>query len=143
MPFRKRSCFTAPTSRFEVGESSSAAARQTRHTLAHKVDYGCIDTVDASIHASESRAMTAAGEVNERVTDLATTQRQETHELQMASSYEREAADAHWHGFTLRRIRGEDRLTSHIQHEHDRFRELVRTAEAGPQNGPADAGSSC
>nr|GEU70203.1 reverse transcriptase domain-containing protein [Tanacetum cinerariifolium] len=109
---------------FEVGESSSAvAARQTGYTLAHRVDYGFIDTVDASIHASESRAMTAIGEVNERVTDLDTTQRQETHKLQvhcedaqddrallrarvslltrerryfrsMASSYEREAADA-------------------------------------------------
>ncbi|GKC65293.1 hypothetical protein Tco_1097891 [Tanacetum coccineum] len=41
------------------------------------------------------------------------------------------------------RIRDEDRLTSHIQHEHDMFRELVRTAETGPQDGPADAGSSC
>nr|GFA95902.1 hypothetical protein [Tanacetum cinerariifolium] len=42
----------------------------TGHTLAHRVDYGFIDTMDASIHASESRAMTAAGEVNERVTIL-------------------------------------------------------------------------
>ncbi|GJS70861.1 hypothetical protein Tco_0703702 [Tanacetum coccineum] len=40
------------------------------------------------------------------------------------------------------RIRDEDRLTTHIQHKHDKFRELVRTAEAGPQDGPADAGSS-
>ncbi|GKA19659.1 putative reverse transcriptase domain-containing protein [Tanacetum coccineum] len=38
-------------------------------------------------------------------------------------------------------IRDEDRLTSHIQHKHDMFRELVRTAEAGPQDGPANAGS--
>nr|GEX64052.1 hypothetical protein [Tanacetum cinerariifolium] len=54
IPFQKRACFTAPTSRFEVGESSSAAvARQTGHTLAHRVDYGFIDTMDASIHASE------------------------------------------------------------------------------------------
>nr|GEW94315.1 putative reverse transcriptase domain-containing protein [Tanacetum cinerariifolium] len=50
--------------------SSAAVARQTGHTLAHRVDYGFIDTMDASIHASESRAMTAAGEVNERVTIL-------------------------------------------------------------------------
>ncbi|GKF45311.1 hypothetical protein Tco_0131863, partial [Tanacetum coccineum] len=74
MPLRKRARFTAPTGRFEVGESSSAAAaRQAGHTLAHRVDYGFIDTVDASIRASESRAMTAVGEVNERVTNLATT----------------------------------------------------------------------
>ncbi|GKE47451.1 hypothetical protein Tco_1478709, partial [Tanacetum coccineum] len=38
MPLRKRARFTAPTGRFEVRESSStAAARQARHTLAHRV----------------------------------------------------------------------------------------------------------
>ncbi|GJX24156.1 hypothetical protein Tco_0228601 [Tanacetum coccineum] len=151
--------------------------------------------VDASIRAAESRAMTAIGEVNERVTDLDTTLRQETHELQvrcedaqdnrallrayvslltrerryfysMASSYEREAViarqawvhsesrshamEAQIRAFqrnvdVLQRqmIRDEDRLVSHIQHEHDRFTELVCTAEEGPQDGLADAGSSC
>ncbi|GJY11947.1 hypothetical protein Tco_0381256 [Tanacetum coccineum] len=39
---------------FEVGESSTAAvARQTGHTLSRKVDYGFINTLDASIRASE------------------------------------------------------------------------------------------
>nr|GEX54937.1 hypothetical protein [Tanacetum cinerariifolium] len=48
---------------FEVRESSSAAAaRQARHTLAHRFDYGFIDTMDASIHASKSRVMTTVGE---------------------------------------------------------------------------------
>ncbi|GJY84034.1 hypothetical protein Tco_0497410 [Tanacetum coccineum] len=46
MLLQKRAHFTAPTGRFEVGESSSAAtARQAGHTLAHRVDYGFIDTV--------------------------------------------------------------------------------------------------
>ncbi|GJW71684.1 hypothetical protein Tco_0128601 [Tanacetum coccineum] len=50
IPLQKRARFTAPASRFEVGESSAAAAaRQARHTLAHRVDYGFIDTLDASI----------------------------------------------------------------------------------------------
>nr|GFB18777.1 hypothetical protein [Tanacetum cinerariifolium] len=81
-PFRKRARFTAPTGRFEVGErSSAAAARQDRHTLAHTVNYGFIDTMDSSIYASESRATTAVGVVNERVIDLAATQRQDAHEL--------------------------------------------------------------
>ncbi|GJU73135.1 hypothetical protein Tco_1264540 [Tanacetum coccineum] len=113
-PLRKRARFTTPIGRFEVGESSSAvAARQARHTLSHRVDYGFIDTLDASIRAIEGRAMTAIGVVNERVTDL------------------------------RQRIRDEDRLMAHIQHEHNRFRELVRSVEAGPQDGPADASSSC
>ncbi|GKE88354.1 hypothetical protein Tco_1565829, partial [Tanacetum coccineum] len=42
----KRLCLTALASRFEVRESSTtAAARQTWHTLAHRVDYRFIDTL--------------------------------------------------------------------------------------------------
>ncbi|GKD94275.1 hypothetical protein Tco_1374112, partial [Tanacetum coccineum] len=48
MPPWKRACFNAPTRRFEVGESLAAnVARQTGHTLARRVDYGFIDTLDA------------------------------------------------------------------------------------------------
>ncbi|GKD26505.1 hypothetical protein Tco_1232719 [Tanacetum coccineum] len=84
MPIQKRARFTAPTSRFEVGESSSAAAaRQAGHTMAHTIDYGFIDTLDASIRASERRVMTTVRVVNEKVTNLATTQRHETHKLQV------------------------------------------------------------
>ncbi|GJZ75716.1 hypothetical protein Tco_0640181 [Tanacetum coccineum] len=61
MPFQKRLCLTAPASRFKVEESLTAAA--------------------ASIRASESRVITTMEEVDERVTDLATTQRQDAHEL--------------------------------------------------------------
>ncbi|GJV78621.1 hypothetical protein Tco_1514491 [Tanacetum coccineum] len=85
MPFWKRLCLIAPASRFEVEESSTAAAaRQACHTLARRVDYIFIDTMDASIRASESRATTAVEEVNERVTNLATAQRQDAHELHMS-----------------------------------------------------------
>ncbi|GJR46509.1 hypothetical protein Tco_1490902 [Tanacetum coccineum] len=63
MLLQKRAHFTAPTGRFEVGESSSAAAaRQAGHTLAHRVDYRFVDTVDASIRAVVSREMTIIGE---------------------------------------------------------------------------------
>ncbi|GJZ45687.1 hypothetical protein Tco_0593283 [Tanacetum coccineum] len=161
IPLRERACFTAPTGRFEVTESSSAAAaRQTGHTLAHRVNYGFIDAMDASICASESRVITAVGEVNERVTNLAITQRQETHELQHEAADARRAW-AHSESRSLameaqikdlqrdvdvlqrQRIRDKDRLTSRIQHEHNMFRKLVRTTEAGPQDRPTDAGSSC
>ncbi|GKB37017.1 hypothetical protein Tco_0881959 [Tanacetum coccineum] len=84
MPLRKIARFTVPTGMFEVGESLFvAAAKQAGHTLSHRVDYGIVDTVDTSIRASESRAMTAIGDVNDRVTDLATNQRQDTQELYM------------------------------------------------------------
>nr|GEX39722.1 putative reverse transcriptase domain-containing protein [Tanacetum cinerariifolium] len=82
MPLWKRARFTAPTSRFEVIESTSAAAaRKAKHTLAHTVDYGFIDTMDASIRASESRAVTAVKVVNDKVTVLATTQRQDAQKM--------------------------------------------------------------
>ncbi|GJW66866.1 hypothetical protein Tco_0121290 [Tanacetum coccineum] len=75
---RKRLCLTALAFKFEVGESSTATvSRQTRHTLARRVDYGFIDTLDTSIQASEGIVMTAVEDVNERVTDLVSTQRRE------------------------------------------------------------------
>ncbi|GJS27533.1 putative reverse transcriptase domain-containing protein [Tanacetum coccineum] len=204
MPFRKRLCLTAHDSRFEIWESSTAtAARQTRHTLARRVDYGFVDTVDASIQASESRVMTAVEEVNERVTDLATTQRQDAHELHvcdedaqddraflraqislltrerryfrsMASSYEREDAYARqaWSRLEDRStaleasIRTLEAQVRTLQTQHDRMewkrqdagdlvttafgrihlleaRDRAHTEDAGPRDGPADAGSSC
>ncbi|GJX24120.1 hypothetical protein Tco_0228565 [Tanacetum coccineum] len=82
MPSRKRLCLTAPASRFEVEESSAAdAARQTRLDFTHGTDFGFIDILDASIRASKGRVMTIVEEVNERVTDLTATQRQDAHEL--------------------------------------------------------------
>ncbi|GKE91861.1 hypothetical protein Tco_1572956 [Tanacetum coccineum] len=74
IPSWKRLSLISPASRFEVRESSTAAvATQTGHTLACRVDYRYINTVDASIQAFESRVMTVVEEVNKRVTDLATT----------------------------------------------------------------------
>ncbi|GJS54813.1 hypothetical protein Tco_0628175 [Tanacetum coccineum] len=158
MPLQKRARFTAPTGRFEVGESSSvAAARHAGQTLAHRVDYGFVDTVDTSIRASESRAMTSIGEDDRALlgAQVSILRRERRYFRSMASSYEREAVIARqaWSHFESRiqameaqirallrdvdvlqrqRIRDEDRLMAHIQHEHDRFRDLVRATEAGP-----------
>ncbi|GJT95546.1 hypothetical protein Tco_1091064 [Tanacetum coccineum] len=52
LPPRKRLCLTAPTSRYEVGESSNAAPRPTR---GHRVDYGFIDTTDAEIRRRRAK----------------------------------------------------------------------------------------
>ncbi|GJT36106.1 hypothetical protein Tco_0926525 [Tanacetum coccineum] len=46
LPPRKRLCPTAPTSRYEVGESSTAAPRPTG---GHRADYGFIGTTNAEI----------------------------------------------------------------------------------------------
>ncbi|GJU71813.1 hypothetical protein Tco_1263218 [Tanacetum coccineum] len=97
MPFRKMLCLTTLEFRFEVGESLTvAAARQTGQTLAHRVDYGFVDTVDASIRASESRVMTAVEEDAQEDCDALRAQislltRERRYFFSMAYSYEREA----------------------------------------------------
>ncbi|GJX51846.1 putative reverse transcriptase domain-containing protein [Tanacetum coccineum] len=59
-PPRKSLLLTASTPRFEIGESSTtAAATQPRSTVARRVDYGFVDTLDASIRALEHKAMAA------------------------------------------------------------------------------------
>ncbi|GJW03223.1 putative reverse transcriptase domain-containing protein [Tanacetum coccineum] len=79
IPPQKRLCLTAPTPRFEVGESSTtAAARQPGSTVAYKVDYSFMDTVDASIRASERRTMAAIKVVNLRVSYQADVRRRES-----------------------------------------------------------------
>ncbi|GJW03175.1 hypothetical protein Tco_1562031 [Tanacetum coccineum] len=170
MPSRKRLCLTALASRFEVEESSAATTiRQTGHTLARRVDYRFIDTLDASIRATKGRVMTAIEVVNERVTDLTTTQRQDSHEFYVLHEDAQDdralntalealiraqeagitALDAQIRALqrdvsVLQRQRNDDgdKLTMHIQHEHDIYRELERTRDAEHQDGPADACSS-
>ncbi|GKE23800.1 hypothetical protein Tco_1435312, partial [Tanacetum coccineum] len=98
LPPRKRLCPTAPTSRYEVGESSNAAPRPTG---GHRADYGFIGTMGAKIRrqragevgygirdvwvdptevVEEVALMTLEG-VNARVTELATVQEQDTQDV--------------------------------------------------------------
>nr|GEW34880.1 hypothetical protein [Tanacetum cinerariifolium] len=121
--------YRAAMIQFETGESSTAtAARQTRHTLARRVDYGFINTMDAWSHEDRNTALEALIRAYEART---TALEARTGSLQRDVSV-----------LQRQRIDEGDRLTSHIQHEHDRFRELVRTRDAGHKDGPADAGSS-
>nr|GFD25852.1 hypothetical protein [Tanacetum cinerariifolium] len=87
--------------------SATAAARQIGHALTSSVEYGFIDSVDASIYASKSKAMTSVGE--------AWTQSES----------------------------GSKAMEAQFKHRRGMFRELIRTRDAGPKDGPADAGSSC
>ncbi|GJZ27849.1 hypothetical protein Tco_0572496 [Tanacetum coccineum] len=73
-----RLLLTAPTPRFEVGESSAAAAtRQSGSIMACGVDYRFVDTVDATVQASERRNMAAIDMVNLRVSYQAQVYRRE------------------------------------------------------------------
>ncbi|GJV72935.1 hypothetical protein Tco_1492930 [Tanacetum coccineum] len=95
LPPRKRLCPTAPTSRYEVGESSNAAPKPTG---GHRADYGFISTMDAEIRRQRAKevgygirdfwadlaetveevALTTLEGVNARVTELAAVQEQDT-----------------------------------------------------------------
>nr|GEX79071.1 hypothetical protein [Tanacetum cinerariifolium] len=78
----KRVRFTAPSHRFKIRKSSTAVTtRQTGPALTHGVDYGFIDTLDASTRATNERVMNALEGVNERMTDLASTYRHYSEEF--------------------------------------------------------------
>ncbi|GKD42018.1 hypothetical protein Tco_1266663 [Tanacetum coccineum] len=98
LPPHKRLCTTAPTSRYEVGQSSTAASRPTG---GHRANYGFIGTADAEIRCRraeeasygirdvwvdpaevvEEVAPATLEEVNVRVTELAAVQEQDTQDV--------------------------------------------------------------
>ncbi|GKB82139.1 hypothetical protein Tco_0949034 [Tanacetum coccineum] len=98
LPPRKRLCLATPTLRYEVGESSTVTPRPTR---GHRADYGFINTIDAEIRhqrakevsygirdvwvdpaeAIEEVALTTLEGVNDRVTELAAMQEQDTQDI--------------------------------------------------------------
>nr|GEY35049.1 hypothetical protein [Tanacetum cinerariifolium] len=83
MPPRKKACLTAPTPRFEIGESSTAGvARQpgpTKYVLrrcrVEQAGYGITDMWDEIVDKMMEIAPTTLEGVNERVTELDTTVR--------------------------------------------------------------------
>ncbi|GJS87672.1 hypothetical protein Tco_0770308 [Tanacetum coccineum] len=80
VPPQNRLCLTAPASRFEVGESSAAAAaRQPGLDVTHATDYSLVDVVDAT--PGHPIAPTTLEELSQRVTDLAATLARDTHEM--------------------------------------------------------------
>ncbi|GJU86857.1 reverse transcriptase domain-containing protein [Tanacetum coccineum] len=107
LPPRKRLCL-APGPRFEVGESSFAAARSTGD---YRADYGFIGTLDAKLRrdrvkemgywitdvfedpteAAEEIPPTTVVELSQRVPDLATTIRQDIDEIYLVRVVDQEA----------------------------------------------------
>ncbi|GKD20569.1 hypothetical protein Tco_1222272, partial [Tanacetum coccineum] len=93
-PPRKRLLLTAPRPRCEVGESSAAAAaRQPGPTMARRVNYGFVDTVETRVRDTKRRMMDTVEVVNLRVSHQADVRRRESsefysqhHEVQMDRS---------------------------------------------------------
>ncbi|GJS09628.1 hypothetical protein Tco_0366424 [Tanacetum coccineum] len=66
-PPQKRLLLTTPRPSCEVGESSvAAAARQSGPTMAHRVDYSLVDTMETRFRDTKRRMMTALEMVNMR-----------------------------------------------------------------------------
>nr|GEU36263.1 reverse transcriptase domain-containing protein [Tanacetum cinerariifolium] len=137
MPLRKRACFTSPAFGFEVGESSTAAARQPGLDVAimdatpgchmsTEVGCGIEDIWDDMVRDMEERAPTTIKGLSQRVTDLFTTLDRDTHEIYgvhaelLACRAEVRAVRKHVSLLQRQRISNEDRLMRHIQHDHDR-----------------------
>ncbi|GKC10663.1 putative reverse transcriptase domain-containing protein [Tanacetum coccineum] len=128
MPPQKRPRFSSPSYRFEIGKSSAAAAaRQHGSTLARGTDYGFV---------------TALEEVNERVTDLATSHRHDNEEFQVRHQ------DIQDDGAVLRARVEVRELQQHRRDDVDwmtRFMQLPRdkddARDLGRHDRPADAGS--
>nr|GEZ72288.1 hypothetical protein [Tanacetum cinerariifolium]GEZ72292.1 hypothetical protein [Tanacetum cinerariifolium] len=95
MPPRKRASFTTPASKFKVEESSVVGAdRQpgldvavmdatAGRPMSREVGYGITDTCDDIVEAMHEIALTTLEGVNQRVTELATTVKQDTNEFYM------------------------------------------------------------
>nr|GEU45512.1 reverse transcriptase domain-containing protein [Tanacetum cinerariifolium] len=98
LPPRTRLCFTAPTSRYEVGESLTAAARptgghraaygffgtldaETKRQRAEEVGYGIRDVWVDPMKAVKEVAPTTFEEVNARVIELAEVHEEDTHDI--------------------------------------------------------------
>nr|GEW66461.1 hypothetical protein [Tanacetum cinerariifolium] len=98
MPPQKKACLTAPTPRFEIGESSTAgAARQpgpTKYVLrrcrVEQAGYGITDTWDEIVDKMMEIAPTTLEGVNERVTELDTTVRDRPDHSRTAMLMDRE-----------------------------------------------------
>ncbi|GKA70417.1 hypothetical protein Tco_0776556 [Tanacetum coccineum] len=82
LPPRKRLCLTTPTHRFEIRESSTTtAARQAERPMSREVGYEITDTWDELVDVIQEIAPTTLEGVNQRVTELAATVSQDTHEM--------------------------------------------------------------
>ncbi|GKC13691.1 hypothetical protein Tco_1010473 [Tanacetum coccineum] len=115
MPLWKRARFTTPASGFEVRESSTTtAARQPGLDVATMDAIpGCPMSIEVS-YGIEDVWDDMVGDMEEAI-----------HAELLAC--QARALREHVNLLQRQRISNEDRLTRHIQHDHDRFVELVRT----------------
>ncbi|GJX82143.1 hypothetical protein Tco_0331624 [Tanacetum coccineum] len=109
-PPRKRLLLTTPRPGCEVGESSAAAARQPGPTMAHRVDYSLVDTMETRFRDTERRMMTALEMVNMRVSyqvDVRSRESSEFHSRHHDAQKDRAAVRAEIEGTSNRLLETE------------------------------------
>ncbi|GKA65018.1 putative reverse transcriptase domain-containing protein [Tanacetum coccineum] len=154
MPLRKRARFTAPTGRFEVRESSAAAAaRQPRvdvatvdatpgRPMSREVGYEIKDVWDDMVRDMEERAPTMEA-LSQKVIDLSTTLARDTHEIYSEARCARQA----WgHAMDYNRaVHAElQAYRSQVQtHKtHIQTQDALEARQPACSDDPEDAGSS-
>nr|GEU60579.1 putative reverse transcriptase domain-containing protein [Tanacetum cinerariifolium] len=172
MPLWKRACLTAPTPRFEIGESSAArqpgpTESELKRCRVEQAGYGITDMWDEIVEKMMEIAPTTLEGINERVTELDITVRQRTDEFEVRfedAQFDRALLRAQVN--TLFRDRLDHRRIAMLMDREamysreawtfsmDRssamaayFRTLethvLEARDPEPQEGPAEAGSSC
>nr|GEU53953.1 hypothetical protein [Tanacetum cinerariifolium] len=171
MPPRKRACLTTPALGFEIGESSTAgAARQPgptesdlRRYRVEQAVYRITDMWDEIVDTLMEIAPTTFEGVNERVKNLDTTVKQRTYEFEIRfeeaqddqAMYAREAwaffmdmssaITAHVRTLEIQvatLIAQTSSLQTQLTTALERI-EILEARDPEPQEGPAEAGSSC
>nr|GEU44713.1 hypothetical protein [Tanacetum cinerariifolium] len=156
-----RARFIAPAFGFKVEENSATTTARQPGLKVATVDatpecpmsgefgYRIKDVWDDMVGDIEERAPTTDAHDDrdlqrDRVNTLFRDRRYHLHTTVLVESEATQGRQACHSPWTVTgRISDEDRLPRHIQHNHDRFVELVRTArDPEPHDGPVDAGSS-
>ncbi|GJS21988.1 hypothetical protein Tco_0450620 [Tanacetum coccineum] len=107
----------------EVGESSAAAARQPGPTMAHRVDYSLVDTIETRFRDTERRMMTALEMVNMRVSyqvDVRSRESSEFHSRHHDAQKDRAAVRAEIEVLRRERLAYEQEKTEVHRHEWQR-----------------------
>nr|GEW42328.1 hypothetical protein [Tanacetum cinerariifolium] len=157
MPPRKRAYLTTPALGFEIEESFAAgAARQPgptksdlRRYMVEHAGYGITDTWDEIVNTLMEIAPTTLEGVNERVTELDTTVKQRTDEFDIHfEEAQDDRALLRARVNTLFRDRPDHRHTAILMDSKAMYVplgriEILEARDPKPQEGPAEAGSSC
>ncbi|GJU43896.1 hypothetical protein Tco_1201162 [Tanacetum coccineum] len=144
MTSRKRACLATPAPGFRIGESSAAGAARQPGPAPEA------DAWDEIVEAMMEVAPTTLEGVDQRVTKLDTTVRQRTEEFQVRfeEAYDDRAylrarvntlfRDRPYHRHTALALDRETQLTTALGRI-----ETLEARDPEPQDGPAEAGSSC